>query len=128
MSDRDPRYDDLARLLTRRGTPTPAKLIGGSTSGGGNTEQPPPFPNPMDAIGEMVRGGTGGAPVAIDAPGSAGLVMVSTAITGGFAGAWSAASGVGQYRQYVLVSDGSGGFDFVDDGFGNPVYTLEALE
>lgn len=47
------------------------------------------------------------------------------------AGEWIALPVVavsGQYRMYVLVSDGMGGFDFVVDGSGNLVVTLENLE
>lgn len=47
---------------------------------------------------------------------------------GGSGSGGSGGSGSGHYRQYVVVSDGSGGFEFVDDGAGNPVESLEALE
>ena len=44
--------------------------------------------------------------------------------TGGSGGGSSS----GKYRQFVVISDGSGGFAMLDDGFGNPVMTLEDLE
>jgi hypothetical protein len=45
------------------------------------------------------------------------------------ASAWiAAAPAIGRYRQYVVVSDGAGGFSFIDDGTGHPVESLEALE
>lgn len=47
---------------------------------------------------------------------------------GGSGSGGSGGSGGGQYRQYVVVSDGLGEFHLVDDGFGIPVFTLENLE
>lgn len=64
--------------------------------------------------------------------GDEGQVVTVVDVDGDLVPQWADPPGLGlagfQYRQYVLVSDGSGGFDFIDDGFGNPVTSLEDLE
>lgn len=98
-------------------------VTGSSTPSG--MEPPTIVKNVMTTIGDMIRGGLGGAPVRIPI-GSEGEVL--TVVAGKPDWAPAAAVAAGRYQQYVVVSDGSGGFDLVDDGFGNPVFTLEDLE
>jgi hypothetical protein len=93
------------------------------------------FPNPMSAPGDIIVGGVGGG-AARRAIGTEGQVLTVVDVGGILVPMWADSTGggggggpaTGQYRQYVLIADGSGGFDFVDDGSGNPVQTLEDLE
>lgn len=109
-SDRTDHTDELARYLVKKER-VPAKLTGSTTSGG-NSQQ--------TAIWTL--------PKAIGDPGD--VLTVVTNGDGDDVPSWEVPASVasGQYRQYVVVSDGAGGFDFIDDGFGSPVYTLESLE
>lgn len=96
----------------------------------GDTGAPPrqSFRNPMTTLGDLIVGGVSGALTRLGV-GTAGQVLTAQA-DGSIA--WATPSGGsgsgGFYRQFVVVPDGADGFDFIDDGTGQPVYSLEAIE
>jgi hypothetical protein len=127
-SERDALDNALARKMLRQGkTPASGGLATPTTgTGSGNdaSEQ-----SVMTAKGDLITGGEDGAPVRLPV-GTDGQVLTAQADG---TSAWEDApagggGGGGYYRQYVLVSDGSGGFALIDDGAGNPVSSLEATE
>lgn len=123
MSDRHLPDELLGRRLIKLFKPKeqPPSLL--ATSG---VVPKPPFSNPMSTEGSLIVGGESGAATELAVGAESQVLTVVSGVpawadpTGGTAG--------GFYRAYVLVSDGSGGFDFIDDGAGNPVESLEALE
>lgn len=92
----------------------------------------------VDVSGDLVpkwADSTGGSTITIldDVPdvNAAGVTDGQTLIWDSGTSTWipaDAATAGARYRMYVLVPDGSGGFDFVVDGSGNLVVTLEVLE
>lgn len=91
--------DALARELLgafgglERRPSAPGRLLGNSTEAGGTTAPTTPAvhtrKNPMTGIGQMLRGGKGGAEVAVEAPVGAGLVLSSVSDgAGGFIEQW----------------------------------------
>lgn len=128
-SERDARDNALIRKLRGRTvTERSHGYLASSTSGGGNDLPPvnPGMVNPMLALWSLIRGGQGGAPVEFPA-GAEGEVLTMQG-DGSFAWETPASGTGGSYRQYVVIPDGLDGFEFVDDGAGNPVYSLEVLE
>lgn len=101
---------ELAKRIGQRPA-VPVKMTGSTTPGG------------RDRDTRIV-----GLPLPI---GDEGQVLAIVDVGGDLIPQWVDAPSVpgvsGQYHQYVLISDGVGGFEFVDDGFGNPVTTLEDL-
>lgn len=126
-------YDDLARAIvgaTDR-TSRQVPLTGSTTDGGIDDErQASAWSNPMTAAGSLIEGGESGSAIEL-LIGLEDYVLTVVSVSGVLHPRWAAptgGSGTGRYREYTLVSDGSGGFEFIDDGDGEPVYTLEDLE
>lgn len=133
----DPVYDELVRTLEEDPVPNTAigpRLTGTTTAGGSNTieRKKTDFRNPMQARGDMIYGGKGGAPLRVSV-GSPGQVprLQEDGITVAFSDA-PAGSGTGaRYRHLVLTDDGAGGWGFVVstiDGQTWPVTALADLE
>lgn len=77
--------EDVRRLIeqaqkhSRKNFVGPSSVIGGGGGGGGSPiPGTPGMINPMDALGQLIRGGTGGAPTKLSHPGIAGRVLTST--------------------------------------------------
>jgi hypothetical protein len=100
MRDRTDHTDELARYLTRRPR-VPAKMTGGTTAGGNSDD------TAIWTLPQVVNGDGDTVPDWVDP----GLIV-----------------GGGRYRSVLYVLDGAGGFTFVVDGDGHPMYTLRALE
>lgn len=122
--------DDIARelrALLKSLTKPKAKFIGpGGALGEGGDDDDGGMPNIMTAVGDLIRGGTAGAPARL-AIGSTSQVLT---VVGGIP-TWvtpDASIIEAKYRQYVVSPNGSDGFDLIDDGTGSPVYSLEDLE
>jgi hypothetical protein len=121
--------DDIARKfaeLTRDAKAAAKAVTQTESAGDAGTQGGQAFDNPMTAAGDLIVGAESGAANRLGV-GTDGQVL--TVVSG--LPAWAAATGgtgTGRYRMYVLVSDGAGGFDFVDNGAGQPVESLEALE
>ena len=72
--------DDLARKileLAQAGLESEIRSLLGATGAAGTASRPggTTFVNPMDEVGELIRGGTGGAPLAIPA-GTEGQILM----------------------------------------------------
>lgn len=114
MSDRDsqdptdPRLA-LARKLALRDRVRP-NLSGASTAGNSNLPEPQ-FNLPTGTNGQILA-----------------MMLISGMLIPQFVDPPVPIGLSGQYRQYVVISDGAAGFSFLDDGFANPIYTLELVE
>lgn len=114
--------DDLiGRKRTKRPVVTKPSTTNDEVSGGSG------MVNPMNAKGQLIKGGTAGAPVRVPHPAAAGKVLASTVDDV----EWADATSLGQYRFMVLADDGSGGWGFVTATIGGqtwPVTSLADLE
>lgn len=123
--------DDIAKDvhdLIKKATKKRAKFTGpsGPLSEGDGGDGSTGMNNPMTAAGDVIYGGQSGSPRRRAIGNEGDVFTVESGVP-----VWKPSSGAGsgfQYRQFVVVPDGSDGFLFVDDGAGNPVYTLEDLE
>jgi hypothetical protein len=111
MRDRTDHTDELARYLTRRPR-VPAKMTGGTTAGCNSDDTaiwtlPQEIGDVGDVLTVVVNGDGDTVPDWVDP----GLIV-----------------GGGRYRSVLYVLDGAGGFTFVVDGDGHPMYTLRALD
>ncbi len=128
-----PVYDELVRALESE-EQVPPRLIGTTTVSGANTadRKATDRRNPMTGYGDMIQGGKGGAERRVPKATAAGQIPVSYVDGSGNMQVQfqtpTGSGGIGRYRQYLVVTDGAGGFNLIDDGFGNPVTTLENLE
>lgn len=124
-SDTRRKYDEIARALIPKRSERLSLTSPSTGTGTEDGDQDAAWVNPMTGVGDLIAGGESGAPVRLG-PGTAGQVLT---MQGDGTLAWQAPSGGGgSYRQYVVVSDGAGGFDLIDDGTGHPVMSLEATE
>lgn len=105
-------YDELARiLLPEERVKTP--MIGVTTAGSPDEEsEVRGIPHPLGSVGDVLTVVTDGTDTVA---------------------AWSAPSGgggpaSGRYRSMLYELDGSGGFEFLVDEDGHPMYVLEELE
>lgn len=113
----------------------PAAMAGPSSAsgaGGDGDQTDVAFTNPMTDYGDMIEGGLHGTPERVPA-GTAGQVLTAEDIGGVIRPRWhdpTLAGGM-RYRQYVIVSDGSGGWGFLQAtvaGQSAPVTALYDLE
>lgn len=110
MTHRDPRDPDerLLRRLTRKER-VPANLAGPIGAAGTPKDRP---------LGTFPPGDEGQVWTLVDTAGDV-YPMWADSATG---------TASGQYKQYVVVDDGDGGFHIMNDGAGNPLYILADLE
>ena len=130
-SERDSLDNILGRRLIRLSSSTTPSKLGTPTTPGGSDDDDrnfDAFDNPMTGIGDLIVGVDDGAPSRLG-PGTDGQVLtVQSDLTLAWSDPTGGGGGSGQYRQYVVSPDGSGGFALIDDGTGHPVYSLEDLE
>ena len=133
MSERDTAYEDFGRLLIgwiqRAQGPRKISLLGSGLSESGVDSEP--IDNPMDDVGQMVYGEEGGVFTTLPAPTAVDQVLGVTGPDGEgkYRPQWTPGGvGTGLYRSVLYVLDGAGGFSFVVDGDGHPMYTLRELE
>jgi hypothetical protein len=110
MRDRTDHTDELARYLTRRPR-VPAKMTGSTTPGGGSIDTAIwTLPQEIGDVGDVLTVVNDGGDIVPDwvDPGT---------ITAG-----------GRYRALVYELDGAGGFEFLTDLDGHPIYELAELE
>lgn len=129
-SERDALDNALARRLLRQSAVLPLSKLGTPTTpgvGDDETRDRDALRNPMSGVGDIIVGLTSGAPGRLG-PGTDGQVLTVQA-DGTLA--WEASSGgssSGLYRDLIYELDGVGGFDFITDDAGNPMYVLSELE
>lgn len=129
MNRKPQTVEDLGRLLIgmmkRQGQVTKPDLTSPGTDSGLIDIG---FDNPMTDYGSLIEGAESGE--AVDLPiGTEGQILTVTLVSGELRARWQdAPDAAGQYRQYLLMPDGADGFEFLDDGFGYPLETLEDLE
>lgn len=121
---------DLFRRL--RGDGEGRRATGATTTGGAHDDAASvdAFRNPMTEVGDTIRGGVAGAPARVAAPAAAGKVYTSVASGADFVPSWQdpAGGGGGRYRGLLYELDGLGGFEWIVDEDGHPMYELMELE
>lgn len=127
--------DDVAQIIWRLRRKSERKLsvigssnLAGGGDDGGGSESGERFHNPLDGEGQLIVGGAHGALKKFEHPGLPNRFLKTTSTglqwdTGG--GGGGGGSG-GLYKLYTVVANTEGGFQILNDGAGNPVYTLEA--
>lgn len=125
--------DDVAQIIWRFRRKSERKLsvIGSSNLAGGDegggSESGERFHNPLDGEGQLIVGGAYGALKKFEHPGLPNrfLKTTSTGLIWETGGGGSGGGGGGFYKLWTVVANAEGGFQVLNDGAGNPVYTLE---
>jgi hypothetical protein len=129
MTDRQRKTeDDAARgvldLIRAVNRPRIRPTIPSTADGGGDGASADGMTNPMKVAGDLIFGGDAGAPRRRAIGGEGYLLTVVDGVP-----AWSvASSAVGRYRSLLYELDGSGGFEWLVDEDGHPMYELMELE
>jgi hypothetical protein len=119
-------YDDLMRLILDSAAEDAKRIVAGVvvTDPGDEAD----FHNPMTGWGDLIYGGESGAPRR-RAIGTEGQILAVALVSGNLVPVWvDGAGAVGQYRTLLYELDGSGGFEFLTDLDGHPLYELAELE
>lgn len=130
MRGRNSSLQTLSRIiLGSEERPVPLTMVGDSTpSGIDDDDQELAWVNPMTAEGDLIIGGESGSPINL-AAGTDGQVL--TLVSG--SPSWEDPTGGsgGQFRQYLVVDDGAGGWGWLQatsGGITRPVTALFDLE
>ena len=131
-SESDAKFNELARRLTGVGVPQDNRLSVASGAGGSTEEDrdADAFSWPLDDKGQLATGADGtGAPIKVPAGTDGYILSANSATSTGLE--WIANTGgvgTGKYRDLIYELDGVGGFSFITDDDGNPMYVLADLE
>ena len=128
-SERDSLDNILGRRLIHLSFPTTPSKLGTPTTPGGSDDDDrnfDAFDNPMAGIGDLIVGVDDGAPSRLG-PGTDGQVLT---VQPDLTLAWSDPTGGagGRYQNLLYELDGVGGFAWITDDDGNPMYVLAELE